>query len=105
MRIDHNDYRNFSTEKRSEPWKGFIDGDLVESLADMPIETVRSIVADLKMPASMSTGGSADIPQPSTSSGDVVVGHQHHQSMFVQFLGFQKLFFKDLSKSFPCKRL
>ncbi|CAI2350768.1 unnamed protein product [Caenorhabditis sp. 36 PRJEB53466] len=35
MHIEHNNYRTFIFEKRSEPPTGFIDGDLVESILDM----------------------------------------------------------------------
>lgn len=50
MRINHNDYRNFYTEKRVEQWKGFIDGDLVESVSDMGVDTIKSIINGLLMP-------------------------------------------------------
>ena len=51
MRIEHSQYRAFQTEKRSEKACGFVDGDLVESVLDLPRETVSSIVQGLKLPA------------------------------------------------------
>ena len=50
MRIPHSSYRSFATEKRLEPANGFVDGDLVESILDLPRETVGKIVENLKMP-------------------------------------------------------
>lgn len=50
MRIDHSTYRDYLTDKRQERWQGFIDGDLVETLVDMPREDVSRIVEDMHMP-------------------------------------------------------
>lgn len=51
MRIDHQQYRNFCNEKRIEPVTGFIDGDLVETIADMTREKVEHIIKGLNLPA------------------------------------------------------
>lgn len=50
MRINHNNYRNFCTEKRVEQWKGFIDGNLIESLCDLELDIVKNIINGLLMP-------------------------------------------------------
>jgi len=50
MRIDHSTYRDYLTDKRQERWQGFIDGDLVETLVDMPKDDVSRIVEDMNMP-------------------------------------------------------
>ncbi|KAH7729396.1 UV-damaged DNA binding factor (ISS) [Aphelenchoides avenae] len=54
LRIEHDTYRNFSTEKRTERWQGFIDGDLVETIADMPREHAEEIVRGLRLPNELS---------------------------------------------------
>uniref|UniRef100_A0A914DYF9 DNA damage-binding protein 1 n=1 Tax=Acrobeloides nanus TaxID=290746 RepID=A0A914DYF9_9BILA len=55
MRIDHQQYRNFCTEKRNEPVSGFVDGDLVETIADMPRERVEQIIKGLTLPVDSSS--------------------------------------------------
>lgn len=36
MKIDYAMYRNFSTENRNEPRIGFIDGNVLEMILDLP---------------------------------------------------------------------
>ncbi|CAJ0574766.1 unnamed protein product, partial [Mesorhabditis spiculigera] len=50
MRISHEVYRAFDKDQIVVPSKGFVDGDLVESLLDMPRETARKIVQDVLLP-------------------------------------------------------
>lgn len=50
MRIEHDTYRNFYTEKRTDRWQGFVDGDLVETLADFPRERANMIVTGIRLP-------------------------------------------------------
>ncbi|VDM57392.1 unnamed protein product [Angiostrongylus costaricensis] len=50
MRIDHAVYRQFTSEKIVDKAVGFIDGDLVESLLDMPQETAAAALADIQRP-------------------------------------------------------
>ena len=42
--LAHDDYRAFSTERRSHPACGFIDGDLVERLLDLPDPDIRTVI-------------------------------------------------------------
>ncbi|VDN25632.1 unnamed protein product [Cylicostephanus goldi] len=50
MRIDHAVYRQFTSEKIVDKAVGFIDGDLVESLLDMPHETAAAALAGIQRP-------------------------------------------------------
>ncbi|WIA28318.1 hypothetical protein OEZ86_010868 [Tetradesmus obliquus] len=45
--LDHDSWRRFKDERRSEPASGFIDGDLVEAFADLPPGKGRELVAGL----------------------------------------------------------
>ena len=58
-RIDYNDYRNFCSDRSVQAHDGFVDGDLIEGLADLPRERVAKVVAGLKPPpnADQSGGG------------------------------------------------
>lgn len=47
MRVNYNTYRNFTNEKKVENHTGFVDGDLIESLADMTREQVQEVVAQI----------------------------------------------------------
>lgn len=42
-------YRSFFTERRIEPPMGFIDGDLIETLTEMPRELVAEIIDGLRI--------------------------------------------------------
>ncbi|KAJ1349644.1 hypothetical protein KIN20_005241 [Parelaphostrongylus tenuis] len=59
MRIDHAVYRQFTSEKIVDKAVGFIDGDLVESLLDMPQETAAAALADIQRPDGADDGSSA----------------------------------------------
>ncbi|KAI1706294.1 CPSF A subunit region domain-containing protein [Ditylenchus destructor] len=50
LRIDHSTYRTFSGDRVTEQMQGFIDGDLVETIADMPREKVQQIIDGMKRP-------------------------------------------------------
>ncbi|EPB68014.1 CPSF A subunit region [Ancylostoma ceylanicum] len=50
MRIDHAVYRQFTSEKIVDKAVGFVDGDLVESLLDMPHETAAAALAGIQRP-------------------------------------------------------
>uniref|UniRef100_A0A914HG40 DNA damage-binding protein 1 n=1 Tax=Globodera rostochiensis TaxID=31243 RepID=A0A914HG40_GLORO len=49
LRVDHPVYRSFFTERRVEPPIGFIDGDLVETVTEMPREMLEGIVDGLRL--------------------------------------------------------
>jgi DNA damage-binding protein 1 len=48
-RVEHSTYRGFFSEKRVEPAVGFVDGDLIETVVEMPKELLENIVEGLKM--------------------------------------------------------
>ncbi|KAI1708373.1 CPSF A subunit region domain-containing protein [Ditylenchus destructor] len=50
LRIEHSVFRAYTTERITEPMQGFIDGDLVETIADMPREKVQQIIDGMKRP-------------------------------------------------------
>ncbi|KAI1708375.1 CPSF A subunit region domain-containing protein [Ditylenchus destructor] len=50
LRIEHSAFRAYTTERITEPMQGFIDGDLVETIADMPREKVQQIIDGMKRP-------------------------------------------------------
>uniref|UniRef100_A0A914W0R3 DNA damage-binding protein 1 n=1 Tax=Plectus sambesii TaxID=2011161 RepID=A0A914W0R3_9BILA len=50
LRVEHTVYRSFTTEKRTEPVNGFVDGDLVETLLDLPRDLVGQIVQGIHLP-------------------------------------------------------
>ncbi|VDM75949.1 unnamed protein product [Strongylus vulgaris] len=54
MRIDHAVYRQFTSEKIVDKAVGFVDGDLVESLLDMPHETAAAALAGIQRPVTKS---------------------------------------------------
>jgi DNA damage-binding protein 1 len=56
MRVDHSVYRQFTTEKRTEPVHGFVDGDLVETLLDLPRDTVTKVVHGMHLPDTVEHG-------------------------------------------------
>ena len=49
MRVDHADFRSFFSERRIEPATGFIDGDLIESIVEMPKDLLQNVLTGLKM--------------------------------------------------------
>ncbi|VDL82485.1 unnamed protein product [Nippostrongylus brasiliensis] len=59
MRIDHALYRQFTSEKFVDKAVGFIDGDLVESLLDMPHDTAAAALAGIQRPDGMEDGSSS----------------------------------------------
>ncbi|VDP04978.1 unnamed protein product [Soboliphyme baturini] len=48
-KIEHASWRRFSAERRSEPPFGFIDGDLIECLLDLPRNKIAECVAGLEV--------------------------------------------------------
>ncbi|KAK6052443.1 CPSF A subunit region [Cooperia oncophora] len=59
MRIEHAVYRQFTSEKLVDKAVGFIDGDLVESLLDMPRETAAAALAGIQRPDGAVEGSSS----------------------------------------------
>lgn len=53
MRISHETYRSFYSDKRLEKCSGFVDGDLIESIIYMPKDTIQKIIQDLYVPKFM----------------------------------------------------
>uniref|UniRef100_A0A915MWP2 DNA damage-binding protein 1 n=1 Tax=Meloidogyne javanica TaxID=6303 RepID=A0A915MWP2_MELJA len=49
MRVDHSSYRSFFSERRTEAASGFIDGDLIETVIEMPREMLVDVCEGLKM--------------------------------------------------------
>lgn len=43
--FDHESWRRFKDERRTEPASNFIDGDLVEAFLDLPPAKAREVVA------------------------------------------------------------
>ncbi|KAI6225193.1 DNA damage-binding protein 1 [Aphelenchoides fujianensis] len=50
MRVSYDDYRNFFTDRQTVKHVGFVDGDFIEGLADMPREKVAKIIAGMEHP-------------------------------------------------------
>lgn len=48
-KIDHEHWRSFSTERKTELPTGFIDGDLIESFLDLRREKMDEVVSGLKV--------------------------------------------------------
>ena len=48
-RVDHDWYRSFSSERKCERSSGFIDGDLLECILDLPPEKLTQIARGLKV--------------------------------------------------------
>ena len=48
-RIDHSFWREFRSEKKSEPTKGFIDGDLIEAFLDLSRDKMEEVVNGLQV--------------------------------------------------------
>lgn len=46
-KIDHDFYRAFHNERKTEAAKNFIDGDLIESFLDLKRDTMKEVVAGL----------------------------------------------------------
>ncbi|KAK2722376.1 DNA damage-binding protein 1-like [Artemia franciscana] len=46
-KIDHGSWRNFYTERRTEPAEGFIDGDLIEQFLDLPKSKIIELTKEL----------------------------------------------------------
>uniref|UniRef100_A0A915D8A9 DNA damage-binding protein 1 n=1 Tax=Ditylenchus dipsaci TaxID=166011 RepID=A0A915D8A9_9BILA len=53
--LEHNHYRKHCTETRSKESLPFIDGDLLETLLDMPAEVVNRVVKGLKIPETLAS--------------------------------------------------
>ncbi|KAI6221851.1 DNA damage-binding protein 1 [Aphelenchoides fujianensis] len=49
-RVSYDDYRNFFTDRQTVKHAGFVDGDLIEGLADLPREKVAKIIAGMEHP-------------------------------------------------------
>merc|ERR1719336_107975 len=47
-RIDHSNWRSFSSDKKDEACEGFIDGDLIESFLDLDRTTMSEVVTGLQ---------------------------------------------------------
>lgn len=47
----HDAWRAFCDERRSEPARGFVDGDLVEQYLDLPREAAEAVAAEVGLPA------------------------------------------------------
>merc|ERR1719189_878967 len=56
-RIDHNNWRSFSSEKKDEASEGFIDGDLIESFLDLDRFTMSQVVSGLQRLDPSGSGG------------------------------------------------
>lgn len=48
-KIDHTFWRSFSTERKTEPAVGFIDGDLIESFLDLSRDKMQEVVQGIQM--------------------------------------------------------
>ena len=48
-KIEHNFWRSFNTEMKSEPCEGFIDGDLVESFLDLTQDKMKEVVTGIQV--------------------------------------------------------
>lgn len=46
-KIEHEFWRSFSTERKTEPASGFIDGDLIESFLDLKRDSMLRVVEGL----------------------------------------------------------
>lgn len=46
-KIEHEFWRSFSTERKTEPPYGFIDGDLIESFLDLKRDAMKSVCEGL----------------------------------------------------------
>ena len=64
MRVDHSSYRSFFSERRTEAASGFIDGDLIETVIEMPREMLVDVCEGLKMRKPDGTIGDAQPLKP-----------------------------------------
>nr|CAD2144530.1 unnamed protein product [Meloidogyne enterolobii] len=64
MRVDHSSYRSFFSERRTEAASGFIDGDLIETVIEMPREMLVDVCEGLKMRKPDGTMGDAQPLKP-----------------------------------------
>lgn len=48
-KIEHNFWRSFSTEVKTEVSEGFIDGDLIESFLDLPRKEMNEVITGLQV--------------------------------------------------------
>ena len=48
-KIDHQFWRSFNTERKTEPCVGFIDGDLLESFLDLNRDKMMEVVQGLQV--------------------------------------------------------
>ncbi|KAK9497804.1 hypothetical protein O3M35_003726 [Rhynocoris fuscipes] len=51
-KINHSFWRSFTSEVKTEPAEGFIDGDLIECFLDLPRKDMEDVVAGLQYPTS-----------------------------------------------------
>ena len=80
--LAHDDYRAFSTERRSHPACSFIDGDLVERLLDLPDTDIRTVIRAFNteleqikaLQASTVTKGGANVDTPCHTTSAVLTG-------------------------------
>ena len=80
--LAHDDYRAFSTERRSHPACSFIDGDLVERLLDLPDTDIRTVIRAFNteleqikaLQASTVTKGGGSSIDPSSHTSAVLTG-------------------------------
>merc|ERR1719445_1637641 len=56
-RIDHSNWRSFSSDKKDEACEGFIDGDLIESFLDLDRTTMSEVVSGLQRLDPSGSGG------------------------------------------------
>ncbi|KAF6200141.1 hypothetical protein GE061_006442 [Apolygus lucorum] len=54
-KIDHSFWRSFSSEVKTEPAEGFIDGDLVELFLDLPRKDMEEVVSGLQLSSTSGT--------------------------------------------------
>uniref|UniRef100_A0A170WRW0 Dna damage-binding protein 1 n=1 Tax=Triatoma infestans TaxID=30076 RepID=A0A170WRW0_TRIIF len=59
-KIDHSLWRSFTSDIKTEPSEGFIDGDLIECFLDLSRRDMVDVVAGLQCPVSISKLGGRD---------------------------------------------
>lgn len=48
-KIEHNFWRSFSNDRKTEPYQGFVDGDLIESFLDLPAAQMQEVASNLQI--------------------------------------------------------
>uniref|UniRef100_A0A069DXU2 Putative splicing factor 3b subunit 3 n=1 Tax=Panstrongylus megistus TaxID=65343 RepID=A0A069DXU2_9HEMI len=62
-KISHSFWRSFTSEVKTEPAEGFIDGDLIECFLDLPRKDMEDVVAGIQYPTSLNIAiGAGDAP-------------------------------------------